>query len=477
MNLRSRLRRFAVVVAALGVPAVCSATTVAAPRSPTHVRHTDSSPAHLRLEWKDDSADETGFRIWRREAGAPRWWLAGEVPANTTHFDDGGMQHETSYEHRVAAFNAGGESAGVESGAGCTQRMRAHLQPTLVRPVDHLYAGAPSALGLRDGRLLVIYFIKELARPRLHMNTSLFQVESADQGRTWSKPRLLFEGDLKTAWGKPALTYLPDGSIGLTYSKFGLDARYKIVTRARLFVRSFDHAATWSRPVQVSDDMSANNDTLIVGDNGRLLQALSSYAPAAQIVASDDLGATWRNLAQVSVKALPTGEAALAHRGGGRLLFLSRHEAPFYFLSASEDNGATWQPSGTLFLGGGDNPPKLARIPGTDTLVAVVHSWGTGRRSKDRRQLGSVISHDGGRTWDNFRLLGHFPDGKDGFLQHSLTFVGDDAYILYGGGSNDDTADGTDLLLLRVKKDFFTSATPWPYDWRGAPLPSDSAKQ
>ena len=55
--------------------------------------------------------------------------------------------------------------------------------------------------------------------------------------------------------------------------------------------------------------MSANNDTLIVGDGGRLMQALNSYAPASKIVASDDRGATWRVLSEVSAKALPTGES------------------------------------------------------------------------------------------------------------------------------------------------------------------------
>ena len=442
----------------------------AAPVPPENVRHTGSSPAHLRVEWTDRAGIETGFRIWRRVAGNEKWELAGEVPPNVTHFEDGGMQHETSYEHKVAAFDAAVESAGVSSSVGRTQRMVPHLQPVLIRKADDLHAGAPSLLGLRDGRLVLIYFLKQLAKPRLHHNTSLWQTESADQGRSWSKPRLLFEGDLKTVWGKPALARLADGSIGLTYSRFGLDQKYGIVTRARFFVRSTDEAANWSTPVPVDADMSANNDTLIVGDGGRLLQALNSYAPASKIVASDDRGATWRVLSEVSVKALPTGESALAHLGGGRIVFLSRHEAPFYFLSYSPDNGHTWNRSSTLYLGGGDNPPKLARIPGTDTLVAVVHSWGTGRRSKDRRQLGSVISRDGGRTWDNFRVLGHFADGKDGFLQHSLTFVDDNAYIVYGGGSNNDTADGTDLYLLRVAKDFFTSNTPWPYGADGRAL-------
>jgi hypothetical protein len=449
---------------------------VAAPEPPADVRHTAISPAHLRVEWADRSANETGFRIWRREAGTERWWLAGEVPANVTHFDDGGMQQETAYQHKVAAFDATGVSAGTESGIGRTARMFPHLQPMLVRKADTHSAASPSALALRDGRILLVYYLKERAHPRLHMNTDLWQVESSDQGRTWSKPRLLLKGDLKTVWGKPALVRLPDGGVGMTYSRFGLDAGYKIVARARFFICSRDEGATWSAPVQISDHMSANNDTLIVGDKGRLLQALSSYAPAAEITASDDLGATWRVLAEVSAKALPTGEAAMAHLGQGRLVFLSRHEAPFYFLSFSNDNGQTWGGASTLYLGGGDNPPKLARIPGTEVLVAVVHSWGTGRRSKDRRQLGSVISRDGGRTWDNFRLLGHFPDGKDGFLQHSLTFVGDSAYIVYGGGSSDDTADGTDLRLLRVKSDFFTSTVPWPYGADGQAIEAPNEK-
>jgi hypothetical protein len=442
----------------------------AAPSPPGNVRHTASSPAHLRIEWTDTAADETGYCIWRREAGATRWWLAGKTVANATHFDDGGMQHDTSYEHKVAAFNAAGIGAPVESAPGRTQRMVAHLTPRLVRRADAHFAAAPSALGLRDGRLVLIYYTGERAHRRLHMNNSLWQVESADEGRTWSVPRLLFKGDGENVFGKPALARLPDGSIGLSYSRFGLDAKYKIVSRARSFVRSTNEGASWSSPVEVSAELSANNDTLIVGDQGRLLQALNSYAPAAEIMASDDLGVTWRVLAKVSAQALPTGEAALAHVGAGRLVFLSRHEAPFYFLSYSGDNGHTWGSAGTLYLGGGDNPPKLARIPGSDVLVAVLHSWGTGRRSKDRRQLGSVISRDGGRTWDNFRLLGHFPDGKDGFLQHSLTFLGDTAYVFYGGGSNNDTADGSDLYMLRVAKEFFTSDTPWPYDWRGRPL-------
>jgi hypothetical protein len=100
-------------------------------------------------------------------------------------------------------------------------------------------------------------------------------------------------------------------------------------------------------------------------------------------------------------------------------------------------------------------------------LAAVVHSWYPGKKAKDRRQLASLISRDGGRTWDNFRLIGCAPDGNDGFLQHSLTFVDNVGYLFYGGGSRLDTNDGKDLRLIRLHADFFTSTTPWPYEWQG----------
>ena len=185
-----------------------------------------------------------------------------------------------------------------------------------------------------------------------------------------------------------------------------------------------------------------------------------------EVFGSDNLGRTWRSLGTVPGKRL--GEAALAHIGAGRLVFLSRHEWPFYRLSFSADNGSTWEKTESrLYLGGGDNPPKLILLPDGRTLAAIVHSWYPGRKAKDRRQLASVISRDGGRTWDNFRLIGFAPNGEDGFLQHSITFVGDTAYLFYGGGSRLDTNDGKDLRLLRLHQDFFTSTSAWPYDWRG----------
>lgn len=435
---------------------------------PRQVRHTAASPAHLRVEWEDVATDETGYRIWRREVGGA-WYLAGETGANATHFDDGGMQELTAYEHQVAAFSRSGEgAAAATSGANKTLRMEPHLKPEVIVSAGRTYPSGPAAVTLKSGELLLAYQTGNAERRRNHMQASVWMMTSRDGIRSWSEPRLMLTGGREVIYGKCALIRMTDGRLGMTFSRWICDEKGVIVGRQRQFISSADEGASWSAPVDIGP-MSANNQTLIIGDGGRLLESLSSTTGVNEVFASDDLGGKWRSLGIVPGKSL--GEAALAHLGGGRQVFLSRHEWPFYRLSFSADNGGTWEKTESLlYLGGGDNPPKLTLLPDGKALAAIVHSWYPGRKAKDRRQLASVISRDGGRTWDNFRLIGFAPDGEDGFLQHSITFVGDTAYLFYGAGSRHDTNDGKDLRALRLHQDFFTSTTPWPYDWQGRAL-------
>ena len=447
--------------------ALCFATHPVNAAQPSGVRHTERSPAHLRVEWSVESIDEGRFRVYRRRAGSDAWRVAGETP--TTHFDDGGLQAATRYEHKVVVLTGAHEGSPAFSTVGTTSRMSPNLSPQFIVPRNaKTFPAAPTALVSRKHGLLLVYSVGDRKHRRRWWNTGLWLQRSPDAGDTWSDACEIVSGNRKTAFAKPALLRLAKDEIGLSYSRFGLNADGRIVSRSKEFILSRDEGMTWSEPVTMGPN-SSNNDTLIRAADGRLLQALSGYTPGAQLVCSDDRGESWRNLSEVFAKrsARPTGEAALAHLGSGKLVFLSRHEAPFYCLNVSNDNGATWSGPKTLWLGGGDNPPKIIRIPDSATLVAIVHSWRPGGRVKDRRQLASLISRDGGRTWDNFRLIGFSPDGTDGFLQHSITFVGDTAYLFYGGGHRHDTADGHDLRLIRLHKAFFTSRTEWPYDWQG----------
>lgn len=434
------------------------------------VRHTERSPAHLRVEWRDAATREDGFRIWRRRLaaeGTRPWHLAGEVSANTTHFDDGGLNHETEYEHRVAAFRGRTEGEAVAvAKASRTPRMSRHLDSQVVVPPGAI-ATSPSALVETDGRILLSY----------DQLSSVWLRRSSDGGGSWDEAECVLRGEPGARYHKTALVRLPDGSVGLACTRMIFSPSHKIPGRERLFLRSADGNSPWSEPVLMGRS-SANNSTLIVGAAGRLLEPLNDgIYPNVLIVASDDRGASWRTLSEVAARkeALPTGESSLVHVGLGRLVLVSRHEQPFYCLNFSEDNGATWEHPYTLWLGGGDNPPKIAAIPGTGLLVAVVSSWYDGAKAKDRRQLASVISADGGRTWDNFRLIGFVPQEDDGFVQYSLSFGGDTAYLFYGAGTRGDTWHAKELRLIRLHRDFFTSRVPWPYDWRGRPVGAPGA--
>lgn len=62
------------------------------------------------LTWKDNSANEDGFRVWRRPAEGSSWVLAATVGRDVTSYRDMGAPRWERSVYRVSAFNAAGES-------------------------------------------------------------------------------------------------------------------------------------------------------------------------------------------------------------------------------------------------------------------------------------------------------------------------------------------------------------------------------
>jgi len=95
--------------------AVADATTLAAlqpPAAPTNLTATAMSSTRIDLAWDDQSDNEDGFRLDRRQTGDPTWTVPYvSKSANTSTHSDTGLPAETKFYYRVRAYNAAGESA------------------------------------------------------------------------------------------------------------------------------------------------------------------------------------------------------------------------------------------------------------------------------------------------------------------------------------------------------------------------------
>lgn len=80
------------------------------PETPTGLWTTILSTTRIRLDWKDMSTDETGFRIERRKVSTD-WEQIGQVSANTQAYTSSGLTEGTAYSYRVRAYkNASGST-------------------------------------------------------------------------------------------------------------------------------------------------------------------------------------------------------------------------------------------------------------------------------------------------------------------------------------------------------------------------------
>lgn len=82
------------------------------PAAPSSLTATAISPARIDLAWSDNSTTETGFQIDRAFFGSGAWSPIATVGANVQSYaNTSGLVSGTSYDYRVRAYNAYGNSA------------------------------------------------------------------------------------------------------------------------------------------------------------------------------------------------------------------------------------------------------------------------------------------------------------------------------------------------------------------------------
>ena len=87
-------------------------STDTAPVAPSNATATVVDNSKVNLSWKDNSGNETGFRIERRAAGTDdnAWVTLAELGSNTQAYADSTVAMGLGYDYRVSAFNAQGNA-------------------------------------------------------------------------------------------------------------------------------------------------------------------------------------------------------------------------------------------------------------------------------------------------------------------------------------------------------------------------------
>lgn len=76
------------------------------PAKPSELKATNVLSDRVTLTWKDNSNNETGFRVFR-STGGNSYTQVGTVGANTTAYTDSGLTANTAYTYQVVAYNTG----------------------------------------------------------------------------------------------------------------------------------------------------------------------------------------------------------------------------------------------------------------------------------------------------------------------------------------------------------------------------------
>ncbi len=95
---------------------VLSATTtgiapVVKPNAPADLAAAALSSSQIKLTWKDNSNNESGFILERSLTQADGYAQVTGLPAGSTTYNDTGLSAVTTYFYRVKAFNSAGDSA------------------------------------------------------------------------------------------------------------------------------------------------------------------------------------------------------------------------------------------------------------------------------------------------------------------------------------------------------------------------------
>lgn len=91
------------------------------PDAPTGLSASGMSCSRIDLSWTDADSREDGFKVDRSVAGLGAWVQIAQTSANVTTYADTGLAPQSTWDYRVRAFNAHGDSGWSNTATATTQ--------------------------------------------------------------------------------------------------------------------------------------------------------------------------------------------------------------------------------------------------------------------------------------------------------------------------------------------------------------------
>lgn len=278
----------------------------------------------------------------------------------------------------------------------------------------------PQIARLSNGRLFTVWgaFDKDAAIPG-----KIYGALSADDGRTWSAPRLLIEDSVKMN-GDPNI--LVDGRRVFVFCT--RVKRPNTIDKSWTFmIRSEDDGATWSAPSEIviprqyvagkqHNGIKLRDGTYLVGiawdkwgEKGMAPRTEGEMDLTTGVLVSKD-GVKWTVHGAVHTfvedKLTPGGtnglcEPSLVELSDGEVLMILRSGDTHHYESRSRDSGLTWSAPKRSSLPGHNTPSALFRVQQNSQEIIAV--WNSSPLT--RYPLSSAISADGGKTWSAPKII------------------------------------------------------------------------
>lgn len=376
----------------------------------------------------------------------------GEVEFPTDHLDAG--------EYRARLMQAASNQKRIE--AEVTFKILDSAPQTYNVFKSNRHEAFPSLAKTKTGLLIGHYRLADQHEIG-ETPAQVMQVESLDDGRTWSEPRTIYKDDLYDCAPGSNTVALSNGTLLLAIHKRPLSS---VGVESFFVIRSENEGKTWNlNDAPISPAAVPYGKIVELADNSLIMPAYGYLAGGGAIYKSYDQGKSWKLESRVVANdpELPFGrdgwtsftETAFLPLNNGKLLSILRGNTygpktwfNQIYQSVSSDGGQSWSKPQPLFEGAS---PELVRLQDGRILLCV------SARYLPEAPIGVKchVSSNEGDSWSPPKMLAlsHQNNSDSGYPSIILLKNGLYAALLYTNYS--DATKDTDVISVQFHQNYF----------------------